>query len=141
MFAVEYEHRFEAAHRLPTHPGKCRNLHGHSYRLVIQVTSPGLDNQGMVVDFALLKQTIGQWIDENWDHNTILHKDDPLAVMPEAVFGRRPCTLNVMPTAEELARIVYQTAKALLRTAAPHMQVSYVRLYETEKCSACYMEL
>jgi 6-pyruvoyl-tetrahydropterin synthase len=44
---------FEAAHRLAWHPGKCRNLHGHAYRLDVTVGGP-LEHHGVVVDFDLL---------------------------------------------------------------------------------------
>ena len=43
---------FEAAHRLPRHPGKCRELHGHSYRLVVAVERPVDPDSGMVIDFG-----------------------------------------------------------------------------------------
>ena len=43
---------FEAAHQLPWHPGKCRNLHGHGYRLEVTVEGP-VNDDGMVLDFAV----------------------------------------------------------------------------------------
>jgi 6-pyruvoyltetrahydropterin/6-carboxytetrahydropterin synthase len=70
---------FEAAHRLAWHPGKCRNLHGHSYRLEVTVAGP-LDSNGVVVDFDLLTEIVGREVIEQWDHrdlNQIL--DNPTA--------------------------------------------------------------
>jgi 6-pyruvoyltetrahydropterin/6-carboxytetrahydropterin synthase len=70
---------FEAAHRLAWHPGKCRNLHGHSYRLEVTVAGP-LDSNGVVVDFDLLTEIVGREVIEQWDHrdlNEIL--DNPTA--------------------------------------------------------------
>ena len=59
---------FEAAHQLPHHPGKCRELHGHSYRLVVSVNRPVDGHSGMAIDFSLanhngvgvLRRFIGQ---------------------------------------------------------------------------------
>ena len=48
---------FEAAHHLAWHPGRCRNLHGHSYRLDVSVEGP-LDANGVVLDFDTLKDVV-----------------------------------------------------------------------------------
>jgi 6-pyruvoyltetrahydropterin/6-carboxytetrahydropterin synthase len=70
---------FEAAHRLDWHPGKCRNLHGHSYRLDVSVEGP-LDEHGVVLDFDTLKDVVRTQVVDQWDHrylNEIL--DNPTA--------------------------------------------------------------
>jgi 6-pyruvoyltetrahydropterin/6-carboxytetrahydropterin synthase len=61
---------FEAAHRLAWHPGKCRNLHGHSYRLEVTVSGP-LDHNGVVVDFDRLRQLVEDVVIERWDHQDL----------------------------------------------------------------------
>jgi 6-pyruvoyltetrahydropterin/6-carboxytetrahydropterin synthase len=70
---------FEAAHRLPWHPGKCAGLHGHSYRLDVTVAGP-LDDNGIVMDFDDLHAVVhGQVIDQ-WDHSDLnLILDNPTA--------------------------------------------------------------
>ncbi|MGD0392993.1 MAG: 6-carboxytetrahydropterin synthase [Acidimicrobiales bacterium] len=70
---------FEAAHKLAWHPGKCRNLHGHSYRLDITVRGP-LDANGVVIDFDLLHEIVDREVIAQWDHrdlNQVL--DNPTA--------------------------------------------------------------
>ena len=70
---------FEAAHRLAWHPGKCRNLHGHSYRLDVSVSGP-LDANGVVLDFDTLQEVVRTLVVEEWDHrdlNEVL--DNPTA--------------------------------------------------------------
>lgn len=70
----------EMGHRLQFHEGKCRNLHGHSYKIEVfvdgdmQAEGPSL---GMVVDFAELKKAMAK-IDEDFDHRTCLQFNDPL---------------------------------------------------------------
>ena len=68
MHSVTREIHFCYGHRLLNYPGKCRNLHGHNGIAVITLESDSLDDLGMVVDFSLLKASIGVWIDTNLDH-------------------------------------------------------------------------
>ena len=67
---------FDAAHRILEHESKCKMLHGHRYALEITVKAEKLDKLGRVVDFGVIKEVVGQWIDNNWDHNTILSNKD-----------------------------------------------------------------
>ena len=66
------EFRFEAAHKLPYHDGKCARLHGHSWRGVVYVSSeaiaPNGAKQGMVMDYADIKSYLQPLIDEYLDH-------------------------------------------------------------------------
>lgn len=59
---------FEAAHVLPGHPGKCRNLHGHSYRLVVEVDRPVDPVSGLAIDFADLKAIVKREAVDLLDH-------------------------------------------------------------------------
>lgn len=61
---------FEAAHRLAWHPGKCRNLHGHSYRLDVTVSGP-LDDNGVVIDFDRLSEIVHREVITAWDHRDL----------------------------------------------------------------------
>ena len=70
---------FEAAHRLPWHPGKCRELHGHHYRFEVTVEGP-VGTDGMVIDFDELATRVGESIVSRYDHrylNDLL--DNPTA--------------------------------------------------------------
>lgn len=58
---------FEAAHQLPWHPGKCRRLHGHSYRLEVTVDGP-VGDQGIVIDFDDVRAVVTREIVDRWDH-------------------------------------------------------------------------
>ncbi len=61
---------FEAAHHLAWHPGKCRNLHGHSYRLDVSVEGP-LDTNGVVLDFDTLQDIVRTQVIDQWDHRDL----------------------------------------------------------------------
>ncbi|MDH3283492.1 MAG: 6-carboxytetrahydropterin synthase QueD [Acidobacteriota bacterium] len=62
------EYRFEASHVLPRHPGRCRFLHGHSYRFVVKVCGSIDPEQGMVIDFGDLDTAVERHVLERVDH-------------------------------------------------------------------------
>ena len=107
MISVTVCHRFEYAHRLPNHTGKCSNLHGHSGKVeVTAIAQAGpLTEPGMVLDFGHLKTIVRRIIDVRLDHSTILNTNDPLY---EFLKGWGNLQLKLVkfwgePTAENLA--------------------------------------
>ncbi|HRH02037.1 MAG TPA: 6-carboxytetrahydropterin synthase QueD [Bacteroidia bacterium] len=71
---VAKEFKWEAAHRLPRHNGKCKHLHGHSYKMVVEFEGEP-DETGMVMDFNVLKSLVQPIVDQ-LDHTTIIAKSD-----------------------------------------------------------------
>jgi 6-pyruvoyltetrahydropterin/6-carboxytetrahydropterin synthase len=134
MYRVTREIHFCYGHRLLNHDGKCRHLHGHNGRAVITLQSDGLDPMGMVVDFARIKRVVNAWIDEALDHKMLLHRDDPLLPLLRQQ-GEPVYVLEVNPTAENIARLIYDF------TAAQGLPVVEVQLWETESCFATYSVL
>src|SRR5262245_42055686 len=131
MFRVTKEIHFCYGHRLLNYAGKCRNLHGHNGKAVITVEAPALDGLGMVVDFTEIKRVIGAWIDETLDHKMILHGDDH--ALPELRRQGEPVVvIDVNPTAESIAKLIYDHA------AANGLAVTEVTLWETETSFATY---
>jgi 6-pyruvoyltetrahydropterin/6-carboxytetrahydropterin synthase len=131
MYRVTREICFCYGHRLLNYDGKCRHLHGHNGRAVIVLETATLDALGMVVDFSRIKRVVSAWIDETLDHRMLLHKDDPLLPwlrqQGEPVF-----VLEVNPTAENIARIIFEYAKT------QGFPVVEVHLWETEDSYATY---
>lgn len=82
------EYRFEAAHTLVWHPGKCSRIHGHSYRVEVAIRGP-LDQRGVVVEFGELDQLVNPAIEE-LDHRDLGQViDNPTAERIAAwLFGR-----------------------------------------------------
>ena len=71
---VRKSFRFEAAHVLPHHPGKCSRLHGHSYVLEVAIDGPLQDDgpaEGMVVDFDEIDKIVKTAIIDNLDHRSL----------------------------------------------------------------------
>ena len=130
-YRVTKEIHFCYGHRLLNYDGKCRHLHGHNGKAVITLEAPGLDELGMVVDFSDVKRIIGKWIDDSLDHRMLLHKDDP--IIPELVRQNEPfVTLDVNPTAENIARLIY------IQGVQHGLPIVEVTLLETENSFATY---
>jgi 6-pyruvoyltetrahydropterin/6-carboxytetrahydropterin synthase len=128
---VTKEIHFCYGHRLLNYNGKCKNLHGHNGKAVITLESSSLDELGMVIDFGELKRVVGRWIDTELDHRMLLHRDDPL--VPDLRAAGEPIvTLDVNPTAENIARLIYAQAQEA------GLPVIEVVLWETENSFATY---
>ena len=68
---------FSAAHRLiQGYQGKCQHLHGHNYQVDVTISSPRLDRFGFVIDFDRIKSICNHWIQNNWDHRTLVSEAD-----------------------------------------------------------------
>ena len=123
---------FDYGHRVFKHESKCRHLHGH--RGVVEVTALAdeLDSLGRIIDFSVLKHKVGTWIDEHWDHNMILFKDDVEAIKAvESVReGKSPFVSDWNPTAENLAKYLLEVVcpKVLQGTG---VKIVKVRFWET----------
>jgi 6-pyruvoyltetrahydropterin/6-carboxytetrahydropterin synthase len=87
----------------------------------------------MVVDFADIKRVIKAWIDLELDHKMILRQDDPLVAVLRAQ-GEPVYTMENNPTAERLAKLIFDTAREL------GFKVSAVRLWETPGSCASWTE-
>jgi 6-pyruvoyltetrahydropterin/6-carboxytetrahydropterin synthase len=138
---------FDAGHRVLRHESKCANLHGHRYVAEVVVESGELDGIGRVVDFGFMKELFGGWIDSHWDHNILLHPEDPLAKLPDGyfsdIFDRKDPYIMLCgdnPTAENMARELAETCHELLlgQPHLSHVKVVGVCLWETPNCYAEY---
>lgn len=126
----------DAGHRLMGHEGRCSSAHGHRYAFEISCEAPGLDEVGRIVDFGVIKDRIGGWLAENLDHAFIAEQGDPVGVALEEQ-GQRIYWMGVPPTAENLARHVFEKAASLLPETGEFEVVS-VTCHETPSSSARY---
>lgn len=133
MYSVTQELRFCYGHRLLRHAGKCARLHGHNGVAVVTLRAERLDAQGMVFDFDILLSGLGQWLSGTLDHRLLLEAGDP-AVAPLRAAGEEIVELKFAPTAENLARLVFDQAKSL------GLPVCEVRLIEQPGSVATWSE-
>ena len=95
---------FDAAHRVMGHANKCNNLHGHRYNVEATFRAKSLDHLGMVIDFAIIKKILGDWINTYWDHTVILFdQDKELGLNIESITKQKIFYMSSNPTAENMA--------------------------------------
>ncbi len=135
---------FDAAHRVMLHESKCKYLHGHRY--VVEATfaanqssnqsNAQLDELGRVIDFGVIKQLLGAWLDTHFDHNTILHEaDKPLGAMIASQLSQDIYYLPYNPTAENIAKYLLEiVCPPLFANCA--ITCTHIRVYETPNCYA-----
>ncbi len=134
MITCKRIHDFSAGHRVVGHQHRCRFLHGHNYRVTFECTAEELDALGRVIDFGVMKSQLCQWLEDNWDHRTLLWERDELVAQLDVVADSIR-TVPFNPTAENMA-------DHLLRVVGPVQLVdtgvtlNRVIVEETRKCSA-----
>lgn len=108
MYTVMTEDSFDAAHFLARYDGKCRNLHGHRWRVQIEVAGEELED-GMVVDFTDLKKHLKE-MTEHLDHCLIIEEGSLKAKTMEALAEEefRIVEVPFRPTAEHFSRYFYE---------------------------------
>lgn len=129
MYTIVKKIQFCYGHRLQGHPGKCAHPHGHNATAEIELASSELDELGMVCDFSDVTDALIDFVDGELDHRMILRADDPLVAALRGV-GEDPYLMDVNPTAENLARLLFERARQ------KGLPVTAVRLWETDQAYA-----
>lgn len=172
-YTVIRSHEICAGHRVVGHESKCRHLHGHNYKFHFKVapklkaTSPSkgqgltlekdkLDSVGRVIDFSVVKTTLCQWLEDNWDHKFLHWENDSvinsLIVVASTEFARENnlvkdedydafvdslVALPFNPTAENLAAYMVEVIGPLLLDEHG-VQLVECTIEETLKCHVNY---
>lgn len=137
MYQLTTEHSFDSAHFLAGYDGKCGNLHGHRWRVLLTMQSETLredqQQKGMCVDFAELKKDLRTELDA-LDHVLIIEqgslRESTMKALQEEKF--QVVEMPFRPTAENFARYFYE-----LFTLKGY-PVAKVEVYETPNNSAGY---
>ena len=131
MHRIAKDFSFDIAHLLDGHDGKCQNLHGHTYRLQVEVCGElhaDGPKKGMVIDFADLKAVVSREVLEPMDHAFLYdrtsERESRIAVLLQELDSKT-FALPVRTTAEEIARFICE------RLRAQGLPVSAIRLWET----------
>jgi 6-pyruvoyltetrahydropterin/6-carboxytetrahydropterin synthase len=131
---------FETGHALYGYDGKCKNVHGHSYKLSVTVIgTPILDNTnvkfGMVIDFTDLKTIVKEEIVDNFDHATVFNKNTPHVELAKELSsrGHHVILVDYQPTSENM---VVDFAKKIIDRLPHDIQLHSLKLQETESSFA-----
>lgn len=128
--------QFCAGHRVMGHEGKCRNLHGHNYVVFVTAQADELDSVGRVIDFSVLKEKVGGWIDEHWDHGFVLWHEDYEAIAAVTYSpDQKVAFMPTNPTAENMADYLLRNACPIVLKGTG-VVVTKVVVWETENCYA-----
>ncbi|MFA5973590.1 MAG: 6-carboxytetrahydropterin synthase [Lentimicrobiaceae bacterium] len=101
------EFKFEMAHALKGYDGLCRNIHGHSYELLVTVTGiPVSDTAstklGMVMDFGDLKKIVRKSIIDEFDHALVINRESKDDFNVDAEMFGRTILVDYQPTSENM---------------------------------------
>ncbi len=138
----------ENGHMLSKHPDACRFPHGHTRRVEFVLEADGLDERGMVCDFKIIKQAVGEYVD-SFDHAMCMNTADPMYATLKAAYGERVIDFeNEEPTTEALAKRFFDACTAHFTTYAAEGNPRYplasgvrlvrVRVWETSSSWAEY---
>lgn len=156
---VSKEIQFDAGHRVPNHRSKCRNPHGHRYRVVIEcvgaiVEEEGASDQGMLIDFGDLKNLLVNLIHDPLDHGFIVWENDddllqafmwwdPAKIPSDRIAGMDPVWKIIkfpyIPTAENIAIWAWNQLEPSMHLYwRGNLTLSSVTVWETPTSSATY---
>lgn len=139
MFKVSKEFSFDMAHILDGHDGKCQNLHGHTYKLQVEVSGDLVlegAKKGMVVDFTDVKAVVKEAILAPMDHAFIYDTNSERECKIAALLNElnsKTFGIPMRTTAEEMARFMFNCLKDKL-------PISAIRLWETPTSFCEYRE-
>lgn len=144
MYEATKEFRFEAGHTLDGHKGKCKNLHGHNYRVLVTLGAPKTNDMDMVKDFYDIAEFAKEMFD-TFDHAFIYNCNcaDPFERELRDVCKRHARKMVELPfraTAENMAMFFYTLLKSELINQKADCEIVRVTVYETPTSYAVYEE-
>lgn len=122
MFKINVTSSFSAAHKLNNYPGLCKNLHGHNWKVRIQINCSQTDELGMAVDFGIAKQHLRDLM-EKFDHHFL----NELEYFKE-----------INPTSEHIAVVIFNELKKEFHS--PEAYIAEVEVWESDFSSVIYSE-
>ena len=131
---------FETGHALYGYDGKCKNVHGHSYKLSVTVIGTPISDKsnvkfGMVIDFSDLKKIVKEEIVDHFDHATVFNKNTPHIELAAELQsrGHHVILVDYQPTSENM---VVDFSKKIQNRLPNDIQLHSLRLQETESSFA-----
>ena len=137
---ITKEFSFETGHALYGYDGKCRNVHGHSYKLSVTVigkpiSEAGAVKLGMVIDFGDLKKIVKEEVVDPFDHATVFNKNTPHIELAHELEsrGHKVILADYQPTSENM---VIDFAKRISSKLPETIELHSLKLRETQTAFA-----
>ncbi|HQB40859.1 MAG TPA: 6-carboxytetrahydropterin synthase QueD [Candidatus Cloacimonadota bacterium] len=122
MYKINVSSSFSAAHKLNNYPGLCKNLHGHNWKVRIQINCTKVDNLGMAIDFGIAKK----------------HLSELMAMFDHQYLNDLDCFKDINPTSENIARVIFNELKKSFYS--DEAKISEVEVWESDHSSIIYTE-
>ncbi|AZQ59829.1 6-carboxytetrahydropterin synthase [Maribacter sp. MJ134] len=133
---ITKQFNFETGHALYGYDGKCRNVHGHSYKLSVTVIGTPITDTahvklGMVIDFGDLKKIVKEEIVNKFDHATVFNKNTPHVELAKELTdrGHNVILADYQPTSENM---VIDFAAKITARLPENIKLFSLKLQETE---------
>jgi 6-pyruvoyltetrahydropterin/6-carboxytetrahydropterin synthase len=133
---ITKQFNFETGHALYGYDGKCKNVHGHSYKLSVTVSGAPITDAtnvkfGMVIDFSDLKKIVKEEIVDLFDHATVFNQNTPHVELAKElqVRGHHVILVNYQPTSEMM---VIDFAAKIKSRLPENIKLFSLKLQETE---------
>ncbi|WP_276168821.1 6-pyruvoyl trahydropterin synthase family protein [Zobellia alginiliquefaciens] len=133
---ITKQFNFETGHALYGYDGKCRNVHGHSYKLSVTVIGTPITDTthvklGMVIDFGDLKKIVKEEIVDQFDHATVFNKNTPHVELAKELTdrGHNVILADYQPTSENM---VIDFSKKIRARLPENISLHSLRLQETD---------
>ncbi len=139
MKILKKEFKFEAAHCLGFHEGKCHNVHGHQWKIILHIEQANLLNSPMIIDFYTLKQVVDKYL-EKWDHSFIYNGCNDWEFSIGCYLndiGSKTKRIDVYSTCENLSKLFYDELTEILKDVLT-IKIKAVEVYESEGSSCVY---
>ncbi len=131
---------FETGHALYGYDGKCKNVHGHSYKLSVTVIGKPITNRndvkfGMVIDFGDLKKIVKEEVVDQFDHATVFNETTPHIQLAEELRnrGHHVILVDYQPTSENM---VIDFAQRIKNRLPEGIALFSLKLQETDSSFA-----
>lgn len=122
MYKLKIITDFDAAHQLRGYKGKCENIHGHNWKVEVEVISETLDEIGIAIDFKELKKNV----------------DEIISQLDHTFINQIPPFTQINPSSENIARWIYISLKDKFNTTP--VRLYSVTVWESDHASATYIE-
>ena len=120
MFELCIRDEIASAHFLRGYPGKCKNIHGHTWKIEVFLQKENLDELGMIADFAILKQKLKEF----------------LSVIDHVNLNELDAFKNTNPTAENIAKFIYDGFSEMIHP----LHIKKVHVWESARAYAGYFK-
>jgi 6-pyruvoyltetrahydropterin/6-carboxytetrahydropterin synthase len=132
---IAKEFRWEMGHRLPNHPGLCRNIHGHSYYMIVEIEGDVMEN-GMIIDFydlgIIIKPLLGKL-----DHSFLVYSKDKKVLNFLKKNKMKMVVTDYLATVENICKdMVEKVVKEFRKKKFKNIELVTIKIYETPNSHA-----